>query len=163
MPPAFNLSQDQTLQFNPSFAPTPNIRGPAAHSKQFTNTNYLRVSYFIYQKLLRKAACPAVLSKTPRPGDNPPSPRKRPNTRSTHTHRLFEFLKSDAVTGGRFRRRCALYGSESAGQHFSGDFAVGTDGSAGPRIAPGVRLRSARPWRIYACPPAIQTALFPAI
>jgi hypothetical protein len=61
-------------------------------------------------------------SQTLRPGDNPPTPRKRPNTRSTHTHRLFDFLKSNAVTGGRFRRRCALYGSKPAGQHFSGNF-----------------------------------------
>ena len=42
------------------------------------------------------------LLKTSGPGDNPPTPRKRPNTRSTHTHRLFEFLKSRLVAGAGF-------------------------------------------------------------
>ena len=37
-------------------------QGPASHSKQFTTTNYLRVSTSEMQKLLHEAACPKVLS-----------------------------------------------------------------------------------------------------
>src|SRR5712691_4698641 len=64
-----------------------------------------------------------------------PPRKKRPTTRSTHTHRLFDFLKSDAVTGGRFRRRCALYGSKPAGQHFFREFLLMEQ-----TVLPGPRL-----------------------
>ena len=98
MPPAFNLSQDQTLQFNPSVCQF--LTKPASHSKQSPKIKkLLRVSTSLLSKLLHRTGVSLTpLTGQNQPGDNPlPVPVQRlKKTRSTHTHRLFRLLKSDA-------------------------------------------------------------------
>ena len=98
MPPAFNLSQDQTLQFNPSFAGS--LKEPATHSKQFPKIKkLLRMSTSITLKASSQDRRPSIHLRIKKPGDNPlPIPAQRLQIHeSTHTHRLFRLLKSDAV------------------------------------------------------------------
>jgi hypothetical protein len=97
MPPAFNLSQDQTLQFNPSRANP--LRNRHTHSKQ-SPKKLLTREHFITLKASSQDRRLLHPSKGQiQPGDNPlPNPAPAPQkTQSTHTHRLFILLKSDAV------------------------------------------------------------------
>jgi hypothetical protein len=76
MPPAFNLSQDQTLQFNPSSA-NPR-RDQQSHSKQFPKKLLTR-EHCYSSKLLRKAGVALTpFTGSNQPGDNPlPNPAQR--------------------------------------------------------------------------------------
>src|SRR5947207_12813686 len=93
MPPAFNLSQDQTLQFNLRqeliltfgsndlrFAPP--VLGPASFSVSTTKFRAPRR----FRRRFSAAGFPATWSPAGCPGDLTPS---------THTYRLFTLLKSE--------------------------------------------------------------------
>src|SRR6185312_6345940 len=98
MPPAFNLSQDQTLQFNPSVCQSPCRNQLLTQSN--LQRNYLRVSTSITLKASsqdRRPPAPKNWRQKNRAITHYPFPRSAPNSRSTHTHRLFSLLKSDAV------------------------------------------------------------------
>src|SRR5882672_680772 len=99
MPPAFNLSQDQTLQFNPVPSRQSPLRRTNVSLKSNLQRNYFTCEHFQYSKLLHRTGANSIphRDKTNRAITLDPSRAAPQLTRSTHTHRLFEFLKSDAV------------------------------------------------------------------
>jgi hypothetical protein len=86
MPPAFNLSQDQTLQFNPSVCQFP-LQRTSLSLKAISKEIYLRVSTSILSKLLHRTGVNSIpLTGQNQPGDNPlPVPAQRPKT-TKHPH-----------------------------------------------------------------------------
>jgi hypothetical protein len=127
MPPAFNLSQDQTLQFNPwhylfasPLAETSlslkvlskeNLTSP----KTFPTREHFQYSQSLYHRIS------VPLSKTIKePGDNPlPIPVQRPST-TKHPHASVVYVFKEQCRNFRrpFPAKGALYGSSFRGQHF---------------------------------------------
>jgi hypothetical protein len=77
MPPAFNLSQDQTLQFNPFFCQS--LKGTSNLTQSNFQRNLLTREHFYFSKLLRKAGVASTpFTGSKQPGDNPlPNPTQR--------------------------------------------------------------------------------------
>src|SRR6185295_4806980 len=117
MPPAFNLSQDQTLQFNTC---------TRLHSSDVDQAFRFYASSFVTSQAALSATRPASFSmstsrdayralKAPSPPAPPESPpaapaRQSPKatiTPSTHTYRLFTLLKSVDPAVGRLLQRVA--------------------------------------------------------
>ena len=111
MPPAFNLSQDQTLQFNPSTICQSLLRNqPLTQSN--LQRNYLRVSTSNTLKASsRDRRPPHPFDRIKRTGRLPTTqPRAAPQKpRSTHTHRLFILLKSGWLRGQDLNLRPSGY------------------------------------------------------
>jgi hypothetical protein len=127
MPPAFNLSQDQTLQFNPSNLPVPHRTSLSlkAISKE---QKLLRVSTSLTLKASsqdRRLFHP-FQDKFNRAITLYPFPCSAPKTRSTHTHRLFELLKSDAVFPAAVSGEGRIIRIEIRGSTLFGFFAAKT-------------------------------------
>src|SRR5881397_2629886 len=104
MPPAFNLSQDQTLQFNPEAIANRDCASPAFYGRA-------RYSLKVIAKVNKNLARPGVslvkLSVTPT--------RLRAFVRpvslaspSAHTYRLFNLLKNTSPKGDRYTPREGL-------------------------------------------------------
>jgi hypothetical protein len=106
MPPAFNLSQDQTLQFNPSRAGP--RRAQHTHSKQFPKKLLTREHFFTLKASPRDRRPPSpTLSGQKEPGDDPPPvPAQRlKNTKHPHASAVHIVKERRRFCGGRFRRR----------------------------------------------------------
>ncbi len=115
MPPAFNLSQDQTLQFNlrqeliltfgsNDLRFAPRVLGPASFSA--STTKFRAPGRF--RRRFSAAGFPATSSPAGCPGDLTPS---------THTYRLFTLLKSRRPREKHLgRREARLYRTLGSGQ-----------------------------------------------
>ncbi len=107
MPPAFNLSQDQTLQFNPSvcqFSRTSLSLKAISKDKEITTREHFHYSQSFFTG---QASVPPLLQvSTNRAITLYPIPCSAPNnTKHPHASAVYIFKERRRFSGGRFRRR----------------------------------------------------------